>query len=212
MQRHWYWRCAVLCKSGCKFNNGANNPPMEWQNYGKLANTALIHSNFPWSPQNSTSTERGCITTMREIRDCENDRSRCSLCPVTKDGACNTYDYPTARRRCVECRGGQQCASLLNTAISIDRASSFCENPSDACISINNRGNYTMACAATLTRYEQLFCAENPSSCTSCSSNNCIRLLPPPPEPINCPTTGSSATAVIHHAFLIGLGGLFLIV
>lgn len=150
---------------------------------------------------------RGCITTARELRDCTDDSGLCSVCPVAKDGVCNTHDYPVGRRRCVQCRGGQECLQQLSSAALINRASSYCHNPSDACVAINNRGNHTLACADTLTQNEKLFCAVNTQSCLSCNSDNCNRLLPPPP-PVAC--TGSSVTNIGFFTVLIGFGMLSL--
>lgn len=139
--------------------------------------------------QNSTSTVRGCITTLREIRDCIADESRCSTCPVVKTGACNTYDFPSIRRKCVHCRGGKECEKQIADAASAAKASRYCEDPADTCVSVNNRASYTMTCSADLTRRESLFCEEFPTSCSKCTTDNCNHVIPKQPDPVPC--TGS---------------------
>lgn len=137
------------------------------------------------------------MSTMREIKDCENNDPTCSTCTVTKDGACNTYNYPSNRRKCVQCNGGVECEKQVADAISISKASRYCENPFDNCVSLNDRGNYTFACEATMSRRDQLFCEEHPQSCVKCTGDECNRTLPPKHEDIKCAATIAGASTVM---------------
>lgn len=118
-------------------------------------------------------TTRGCINSARELLTCSENSSNCNACPVSGTTACNSYAVPTDRIKCVHCNG-TNCTSTTST-------SSYCSNPYDSCVSLNNYGNQIQGCTSEVMVNSANFCNDHKHSCTTCNSNNCNTAVPKSP-------------------------------
>lgn len=152
--------------------------------------------------QNTNTTERGCLTTNREISQCTENEKTCSTCAVNGTDACNTIEFPVGRRKCIQCDANVDTNCPQNTVSSAEK-SIYCKNSTDFCAILNKGSDGILqTCAENLSLNDIKFCLNNNASCIACNTNNCNTKQP------NAP---SSAVQINVQWFLLILTTLIII-
>lgn len=118
--------------------------------------------------QDGKSVVRGCLGSGNDIKKCEAN-SECSTCPVDATKPCNSYEFPSERRKCIQCVGSAEndCTAIANPA------TLYCDSPTDQCVTYQKSGNIKQVCAESLTSAEKQECDDKSAKCLRCSTNNC---------------------------------------
>lgn len=159
-----------------------------WNHALNRAHIFPIITNF--YSQNGNTTRRACVTSYREIYECLNNSTTCSICSVSSAGACNSViNFPENRRRCLYCSGDNCQMTNSSTTSATPR---YCPKVDDRCVSINLHGVFERKCASEISVEDNEYCTKYNTSCLYCTTDSCNVAVPP-----------SSATALWMSAKLV---------
>lgn len=98
----------------------------------------------------------------------------CVMCTPDETGACNTFEFPYNRRKCIQCATDcdMDCPNH-NRKNTINKYSGYCSSIADSCVVIKESDVQRQVCRKDLTQSQEDYCNENGDHCKICEEDDC---------------------------------------